>query len=98
MENKVTAQLEVAKSIVTTDRVVGKGKYEKLLLPFDDYWKNHLNEYSIQVSLYSLILEEWGFDIRGSYLVHIGPSQEAIIHKAVDLKEELRNYLPLHNF
>ena len=76
----------------------GKGKYEKLLLPFDDYWKNHLNEYSIQVSLYSLILEEWGFDIRGAYLVHIGPSQEALIHKAVDLKEELRNYLPLHTF
>ena len=45
----------------------------------------------------SLIIDK-NSNIRGSYLVHIGPSQEAIIHKAVDLKEELRNYLPLHNF
>ena len=75
-----------------------KGKFEKLLLPFDELWKNHLNEYSIQVSLYSLILEEWGFDIRGSYLVHIGPESEATIYKALDLKDQLRNYLSTHNF
>ena len=75
-----------------------KGKYEKLLNPFTDLCKNHLNEYSIQVSLYSLILEEWGFDIRGSYLVHIGPDSEAVIHKAIDLKEYLRNYLPTYSW
>jgi len=75
-----------------------KGKYNKLLLPFDSLYQNHLNEYSIQVSLYSLILEEWGFDIRGSYLVHIGPDTEATIYKAMNLKEELKNYLPTHTF
>lgn len=75
-----------------------RGKYEKLLNPFTDLWKNHLNEYSIQVSLYSLILEEWGFDIRGAYLVHIGPDSEAVIHKAIDLKEHLRNYLPTYSW
>jgi len=69
------------------------GRYNKLLLPFEDLYQNHLNEYSIQVSLYSLILREWGFDIRGAYLVHIGPSQEAIIHKALDLVDTLDNYL-----
>jgi ATP-dependent exoDNAse (exonuclease V) beta subunit len=74
------------------------GKYEKLLNPFTNLWKNHLNEYSIQVSLYSLILEEWGFDIRGAYLVHIGPESDAIIHKALDLKEYLRNYLPTYSW
>jgi len=73
-------------------------RFQKLLNPFQNYWENHLNEYSIQVSLYSLILEEWGYDIKGAYLVHIGPTQDAIIHKAVDLKEELRNYLPSHIF
>jgi ATP-dependent exoDNAse (exonuclease V) beta subunit len=75
-----------------------KGTYEKLLNPFTELWKNHLNEYSIQVSLYSLILEEWGFDIRGAYLVHIGPDSEAAMYKAVDLKEQLKSYLPQHNF
>jgi len=75
-----------------------KGKFHKLLIPFEDFWENHLNEYSIQVSLYSLILEEWGFNIRGSYLVHIGPDEDAKIYKAVDLTNQLRNYLPTHNF
>jgi len=75
-----------------------KGTYEKLLNPFTELWKNHLNEYSIQVSLYSLILEEWGFDIRGAYLVHIGPDSEASMYKALDLKEQLKSYLPQHNF
>ncbi len=75
-----------------------KGRFEKLLNPFDSYWKNHLNEYSIQVGLYALILEEWGFDIRGAYLVHIGPDSEAQVYQAVNLKEELRSYLPTHIF
>jgi ATP-dependent exoDNAse (exonuclease V) beta subunit len=75
-----------------------RGRFEKLLNPFDSYWKNHLNEYSIQVGLYALILEEWGFDIRGAYLVHIGPDSEARVYQAVNLKEELRSYLPTHIF
>ena len=75
-----------------------RGRFEKLLNPFDSYWKNHLNEYSIQVGLYALILEEWGFDIRGAYLVHIGPDSEAQVYQAVNLKEELRSYLPTHIF
>jgi ATP-dependent exoDNAse (exonuclease V) beta subunit len=75
-----------------------KGRFEKLLYPFDSYWKNHLNEYSIQVGMYALILEEWGFDIRGAYLVHIGPDSEAEIYKAEDMTGILRNYLPTHTF
>lgn len=75
------------------------GKWEKLLEPFENYFKNHLNEYSIQVSLYSLILEEWGFDVKASYLLHIGPDdQEAKIYKAHDFKKELNNYLQNYNW
>ena len=71
-----------------------KGKYEKLLEPFQDHYKNHLSEYSIQLSFYALILEEWGFDVGGAYLVHIGPDEEdAVLHKVVDMREKLRNYL-----
>ena len=71
-----------------------KGKYEKLLYPFDEYWKNHLNEYSIQLSLYACILEEYGFEIGGCYLVYIGPDQDdAKMHKCVDMRYILKSYI-----
>ncbi len=75
-----------------------KGKYQKLLYPFNSYFKNHLNEYSIQVSLYSLILKEWGFDIRAGYLLHIGPDSEPQLYKCEDLVSILEEYLPTHQF
>lgn len=63
---------------------------EYLLPPFDKHLKTHLSEYSIQISLYSLILEEWGFKVGGGYLVHIGPNDEpATIHKVIDMRKEL---------
>ncbi len=71
-----------------------KGTYEKLLEPFDVFWKNHHNEYSIQLSLYALILEEWGFEIGGAYLVHIGPGEEeAELFKVKDMRKQLIEYL-----
>ena len=77
-----------------TDDNHEKGKYEKLLEPFEDYWKNHLNEYSIQLSMYALILEEWGFEVGGAYLVHIGPGdEEAELYKVVDMREKLKSIL-----
>lgn len=79
--------------VFTTDEHP-KGKYEKLLEPFEEDWKNHLSEYSIQLSLYALILEEWGFEIGGAYLVHIGPDdEEAKLYKVKDMRSKLRNYL-----
>ena len=76
----------------TTDE---KLKYkEKLLAPFDDNFKSHLSEYSIQLSLYSLILEEWGFEVGGAYLVHIGPGDEpAEMYKVIDMRHKLKRYL-----
>ena len=69
-----------------------KGKYEKLLHPFDDWFKNHLNEYSIQVSLYKLILKEIGIDIKACYLLHIGPNDEAKMYKSHDYTGLLEKY------
>ncbi len=67
---------------------------EKLLEPFDDYYKSHLSEYSIQISLYALILKEWGFDVAGGYLVHIGPDDdEAKMYKCLDMTGILESYL-----
>ena len=70
-----------------------KGRYNKLLEPFEYLYQNHLNEYSIQVGLYSVILKEWGFDVRGGYLLHLGPDSEAVIYKCQDLSDKLEIYL-----
>ena len=66
--------------------------FSKLLFPFENYYENHLNEYSIQVSLYSLILQEAGIDVKASYLLHLGP-ESSKIHKALDMKDILKKFL-----
>ena len=67
---------------------------ESLLSPFNDYYKSHLSEYSLQISLYTLILEEWGFEIAGGYLVHIGPGDDpAKLYKVIDMRDKLRGFL-----
>ena len=66
---------------------------EKLLEPFQEYDKCHLNEYSIQISMYSLILQEIGLDVRVGYILYIGPNDEPKIHRCHDYKDILRNYL-----
>jgi hypothetical protein len=75
-----------------------KGHYSKLLSPFEDKFDNHLNKYSIQISLYALIFKEWGFDISGGYLVHIGPNSDAIIHKSQNLVPQLESYLQTYTW
>jgi ATP-dependent exoDNAse (exonuclease V) beta subunit len=67
---------------------------EPLLSPFDKYYKSHLSEYSLQVSLYALILKEWGFEVSGGYLLHIPPGDDpAKLYKCIDMRTKLRNYL-----
>jgi len=75
-----------------------KGRYNKLLPPFEDYYQNHLNEYSIQVALYALILKEWGFDVRGGYLLHLGPETDAVLYKCQNLVDKLETYLENYNW
>lgn len=74
-----------------------KGRFKKLLYPFEDLWENSLNIYSIQLSLYRLILqEEAGFSTRDSFLVWIGPEKPKL-YKVVDLRDRLYNYLQKNN-
>jgi len=69
------------------------GRWQKLLPPFGDFYKNHHNEYSIQLSMYACILEEWGFEVAGSYLVYIGPGdEEARLIKVKDMRKYIREY------
>lgn len=68
------------------------GRYNKLLPPFDDLWHNHFNEYSIQVSLYSLILKEVAdIQIDKCFLLHLGEDGPTR-YQALDLKERLYEY------
>lgn len=78
----------------TNKKFTTKSDYnEKLLPPFDAYDKCHLNEYSIQISLYSLILKEVGINVEVGYLLYIGPNSEAVIHKCLDFTSILEEYL-----
>lgn len=82
----------------TNKKFTTTNKYNEYLLPpFENYLKSHLSEYSIQLSLYSIILEEWGFEVGGAYIVYIGPGDEpASIHKIIDMREILTKYLNLN--
>lgn len=66
---------------------------ENLLYPFDFLLKTHLNEYSIQISMYMMILKEIGINIHSGYLLYIGPNEEAKIFKCLNLVEQLEEYL-----
>ncbi len=81
----------------TTD-ADNEGRKQKLLYPFDDMWDNSLNGYSIQLSLYRLMLqEESGYETQGGFLVWIGPNEKPEMHKIVDLRDRLYDFLQKNN-
>lgn len=69
------------------------GRYKKLLRPFNDLYENHLSEYSIQLSLYRLILGESAIETDSAFLCHLGPNDPAKIYPALDLRERLFMFL-----
>lgn len=74
------------------------GKWQKLLWPFDNFYNNHHNKYSIQLSMYACILEEWGYEIAGAYLVYIGPGdEEAKLIKTKDMRNNIKQFLEKEN-
>jgi len=81
----------------TTDKDP-EGRKQKMLPPFQDMWDNSLNAYSIQLSLYRLILkEEADFDTEGGFLVWIGPNGKPKLFKIVDLRDRLYEFLQKNN-
>ena len=83
----------------TSDEDMKGDKYaKKLLYPFEDLWDNSVNGYSIQLSMYRLMMqEEAGFETKGAFLVWIGPNQKPQLHKTVDLRDRLYQYLQKNN-
>jgi ATP-dependent exoDNAse (exonuclease V) beta subunit len=70
-----------------------KGTMKKMNPPFQDVWLNKHNEYSMQVSLYRLIIEEeTGLELSDSFLLWI-PKDGCKIYKAIDYRDRIRNYL-----
>ena len=68
-------------------------KWEDLLAPFGYLSASKFNIYSIQISLYRLMIERnTGFDLGDSYIVHLTPSGFQV-HRAIDLRERLLDYM-----
>jgi ATP-dependent exoDNAse (exonuclease V) beta subunit len=83
----------------TSDADMSHDKYaKKLLYPFEDLWDNSVNGYSIQLSMYRLIMqEEAGFETKGAFLVWIGPNEKPKLYKTVDLRDRLYTFLQKNN-
>lgn len=66
--------------------------FNKLLAPFQNYKENELNKYSLQISLYRLLLEEAGIHTDYGFICHIPGKGDAAIYKLKDFRAELRAY------
>jgi hypothetical protein len=64
-----------------------------LLFPFESYKENEINKYSLQMSLYALILEEADIHVDYSFICHIPSEGESQIYKLKDFRGELKTYL-----
>lgn len=63
-----------------------------LLPPFNRCKDNELNKYSLQISIYRLILEEMGIDTHYGFICHIPDKGDSKIYKLKDFRAELRYY------
>jgi ATP-dependent exoDNAse (exonuclease V) beta subunit len=66
--------------------------FGRLKAPFNTEWNNEHNKYSIQLSMYSLILERQGINIDNCALVHIPEVGDAKIYQAKNYKKQLKIY------
>lgn len=68
--------------------------YERLLPPFDDVDSCEINAYSIQLSLYRLIIEKnKNIELGDCYLCHLRDDGEYMIHRAKDFRSRLHDWL-----
>ena len=67
-------------------------RFNKMSWPFHDEYENKLNIYSIQLSMYRLMLERKGVNIKKCVLIHIGPNGETNIHNAKDYRSNIMEY------
>jgi ATP-dependent exoDNAse (exonuclease V) beta subunit len=76
---------------LTTDKDYA---FNKLKYPFQSLKNNDINKYSIQISIYRLMLEEVGINVSYGFICHIPPGEkEATIYKLKDFRSILKKYL-----
>lgn len=78
-----------------TGKFERSNRFEKLLAPFDDQDDCELVKYSLQLSMYRLILEKSGIEkqLGDSYLVHLKSDGTFFIHRAIDYRDRLHSWL-----
>lgn len=69
--------------------------YENLLPPFDNYSNCKFNLYSIQLSLYRLIIErnKPSIDLSDGYILHLRDNGSYQLHRARDFRTEIAEWL-----
>ena len=67
--------------------------YNNLLPPLAHLPDNHRNSYSIQVSLYRMMLHEHGIRTAGGFIVHLPEEGRPALYPALDLRRPLWEYL-----
>lgn len=78
----------------TNGRFNTDNKFQRLKAPFDDVPECELTNYSLQVSLYRLIVERnTGLDMGDSYIVHFSRDGLYQVHKARDYRSRLLDWL-----
>ena len=77
----------------TNSKITTENRFQKMFAPFESYDDCNFIHYSIQVSLYSLILKERGIDISAGYLLHISEEDEAKLIRCLDLTKEIEDYI-----
>lgn len=66
--------------------------FQNLLYPFEEYPENELNKYSLQQSMYALMLREVGIKVEAKLIFYIGKT-ETKIYKCKPFEEKLLYYL-----
>lgn len=61
--------------------------------PFDNLKENEINKYSMQLSMYAIMLEDIGLKVSSMFICHIPPEGECKVYKIKDLRVPLRSYL-----
>lgn len=76
-------------------RVPGDGErvHANLLPPLQYLSDIELHSYSIQVSLYRMMLHEHGISTAGGFIVHIPEEGPPALHRTLDLRRPLWDYL-----
>lgn len=70
-------------------------RYSKLLNEFSSEWDNKANHYSIQLSIYRLMLEEIGVQVADTLVIYIPRDGETKLIRCKDYTPQLKEYFNL---